>query len=167
MSGGCRVALVIENSNHEHIPVLPNAANDARAPAQQLTDEGFQSVTLKLDLKRDAVALSEFTRLTDNADRAIVYYSGLGIEYKGINYLISVNARLRVDRDSDLETVDLGKVLSTAESARRLRLVVLDACRSNPFLGQMKRTIGTRSVSRRLVLPLVKSILVALRQSAW
>lgn len=152
VSGGRRVALVIGNSNYEHVPVLPNAANDARALAQELTDEGFQSVTLKLDLKREdiVVALSDFARLADNADWAMVYYSGHGIEYKGTNYLIPVDARLRVDRDIDLESVDMGKVLSAAESARRLRLIILDACRNNPFLGQMKRTIATRAITRGL-----------------
>jgi len=152
VSGGRRVALVIGNSNYDHVPVLPNAANDARALAQELTDEGFQSVTLKLDLKREdlVVALSDFARLADNADWAVVYYSGHGIEYKGTNYLIPVDARLRVDRDIDLESVDMGKVLSAAESARRLRLLILDACRNNPFIDQMKRTIATRSITRGL-----------------
>jgi len=143
---------VIGNSNYGHVPVLPNAANDAKALHRELTEAGFQSVTMKLDLKREdlVVALSEFAQAADNADWAVVYYSGHGIEYKGTNYLIPVDARLRVDRDIDLESVDIGKVLSAAESARRLRLVVLDACRNNPFLDQMKRTVATRSLTRGL-----------------
>lgn len=152
VTGGRRVALVIGNSNYGHVPVLPNAANDAKALHRELTEAGFQSVTMKLDLKREdlVVALSEFAQAADNADWAVVYYSGHGIEYKGTNYLIPIDARLRVDRDIDLESVDIGKVLSAAESARRLRLVVLDACRNNPFLDQMKRTVATRSLTRGL-----------------
>lgn len=152
VTGGRRVALVIGNSNYGHVPVLPNAANDAKALQRELTEAGFQSVMLKLDLKREdlVVALGEFAQIADNADWAVIYYSGHGIEYKGNNYLIPVDARLRVDRDIDLESIDIGKVLSAAESARRLRLVVLDACRNNPFLDQMKRTVATRSITRGL-----------------
>ncbi len=152
VTGGRRVALVIGNSNYGHVPVLPNAANDAKALQRELTEAGFQSVTMKLDLKREefVVALSEFAQVADNADWAVIYYSGHGIEYKGTNYLIPTDARLRVDRDIDLESIDIGKVLSAAESARRLRLVVLDACRNNPFLDQMKRTVATRSLTRGL-----------------
>ena len=152
VTGGRRVALVIGNSNYGHVPVLPNAANDAKALHRELTEAGFQSVTLKLDLRREdlVVALSEFAQIADNADWAVMYYSGHGIEYKGNNYLIPIDARLRVDRDIDLESIDIGKVLSAAESARRLRLVVLDACRNNPFLDQMKRTVAMRALTRGL-----------------
>ena len=152
VTGGRRVALVIGNSNYGHVPVLPNAANDAKALHRELTEAGIQSVTLKLDLRREdlVVALSEFAEIADNADWAVIYYSGHGIEYKGNNYLIPIDARLRVDRDIDLESIDISKVLSAAESARRLRLVVLDACRNNPFLDQMKRTVATRALTRGL-----------------
>lgn len=152
VTGGRRVALVIGNSNYGHVPVLPNAANDAKALHRELTEAGFQSVTLKLDLRREdlVVALSEFAQIADNADWAVIYYSGHGIEYKGNNYLIPIDARLRVDRDIDLESIDIGKLLSAAESARRLRLVVLDACRNNPFLDQMKRTVAMRALTRGL-----------------
>ena len=67
-----------------------------------------------------------------------------------MNYIIPVDAQLKVDRDVDLETVDVGKVLSSVEGARRLRLVILDACRDNPFASQMRRTMATRSVGRGL-----------------
>jgi uncharacterized caspase-like protein len=149
---GRRVALLIGNGGYEHVPTLPNAKNDASALAAALRNAGFQSVTLKTDLKRDEImaALSEFARLADNADWAVVYYSGHGIEYRGENYLIPVDARLLVDRDIDLEAVDVGKVLGVVEGAKRLRLIILDACRNNPFLDQMRRTIATRAVTRGL-----------------
>jgi Caspase domain len=149
---GKRVALLIGNGGYEHVPTLPNAKNDATALAAALRNAGFQSVTLKTDLKRDEImaALSDFARQADNADWAMVYYSGHGIEYRGSNYLIPIDARLLVDRDIDLEAVDIGKVMSTVEGAKRLRLIILDACRNNPFLDQMKRTIATRAVTRGL-----------------
>ncbi len=149
---GRRVALVIGNGRYEHVPTLPNAANDAEAIAKALTATGFQSVTLKTNLTRDQIlsALADFAKLADSADWAAVYYSGHGIESRGINYMIPVDAQLKVDRDVDLEAVDVSKVLSAIEGAKRLRLIILDACRDNPFLDQMKRTIATRSISRGL-----------------
>jgi hypothetical protein len=149
---GKRVALLIGNSAYEHVPTLPNAKNDATALAAAFQAAGFQSVTLKTDMKRDEVisALSEFARLADTADWAVVYYSGHGIEYRGVNYIIPTDARLLMDRDIDLEAVDIGKVMNIVDGAKRLRLIILDACRNNPFLDQMKRTIATRAVSRGL-----------------
>jgi hypothetical protein len=149
---GRRVALVIGNGHYDHVPTLPNAVNDAEGLAKALTATGFQSVALKTDLTRDQLvsALVEFAKVADSADWAAVYYSGHGIESRGQNYMIPVDARLKVDRDVDLETVDVGKVLSAIEGAKKLRLVILDACRDNPFLNQMKRTVATRSISRGL-----------------
>jgi len=149
---GRRVALLIGNSAYEHVPALPNAKNDATALAASLQAAGFQSVTLKTDMKREEIisALREFARLADSADWAVVYYSGHGIEYRGVNYIIPIDARILVDRDIDLEAVDIGKVMNVVDGAKRLRLIILDACRNNPFLEQMKRTIATRSITRGL-----------------
>jgi hypothetical protein len=149
---GRRVALVIGNGKYEHVPTLPNATNDAEALAKALKETGFQSVTLKENLTRDQMnaALAEFAKVADTADWAAVYYSGHGIESRGMNYMIPVDAQLKMDRDVDLETVDVTKVLSSIEGARKLKLVILDACRDNPFLNQMKRTVATRSISRGL-----------------
>jgi hypothetical protein len=149
---GRRVALVIGNGHYEHVPTLPNAVNDAEALANALTETGFQSVTLKTDLTREQIlsALASFAKLADSADWAAVYYSGHGIEFRGLNYMIPIDAKLKADRDVDLEAVDVSKVLSAIEAAKKLRLVILDACRDNPFLNKMKRTIATRSINRGL-----------------
>jgi hypothetical protein len=149
---GRRVALLIGNGDYEHVPTLPNATNDAKAIAAALTAAGFQSVTLKTNLKREEVitALSEFARIADAADWAVVYYSGHGIEYRGTNYIIPTDAKLLMDRDIDLETVDIGKVINVVDGAKHLRLIILDACRNNPFLEQMKRTIASRAITRGL-----------------
>jgi hypothetical protein len=148
---GKRIALLIGNGGYEHVPPLP-MKNDATALAAALRNAGFQSVTLKTDLKRDEImaALSDFARAADSADWAVVYYSGHGIEYRGSNCLIPIDARLLVDCYIDLEAVDIGKVMSTVEGAKRLRLIILDACRNNPFLDSMKRTIATGAVTRGL-----------------
>jgi hypothetical protein len=149
---GRRVALVIGNGKYDHVATLPHATNDAEALAQALETTGFQSVTLRENLTRDQTlsALADFARVADTADWAAVYYSGHGIEFRGVNYMVPVDANLRVDRDIDLETVDVGKVLSAIEGARKLKLVILDACRDNPFLDQMKRTVATRAITRGL-----------------
>ncbi len=149
---GRRVALVIGNGKYDHVATLPHATNDAEALAQALETTGFQSVTLRENLTRDQTlsALADFARVADTADWAAVYYSGHGIEFRGVNYMVPVDANLRVDRDIDLETIDVGKVLSAIEGARKLKLVILDACRDNPFLDQMKRTVATRAITRGL-----------------
>jgi len=149
---GRRVALIIGNGKYESVPTLPNATNDAEALAKTLRETGFQSVTLRTDLTRDQMTkeLADFAKVADTADWAVVYYSGHGIEARGVNYMIPVDAKLKVDRDVDLEAVEVSKVLSTIEGARKLKLIILDACRDNPFLNQMKRTVATRSISRGL-----------------
>ncbi|HMF49156.1 MAG TPA: caspase family protein [Candidatus Saccharimonadales bacterium] len=149
---GRRVALVIGNGKYEHVPTLPNATSDAEALAKALEETGFQSVTLKTNLTRDQMnsALAEFSKLADAADWAAVYYSGHGIESRGANYMIPIDAELKVDRDVELETVEVTKVLSAIEGARKIKLIILDACRDNPFLEQMKRTVATRSITRGL-----------------
>lgn len=149
---GRRVALVIGNSQYIHAAPLNNPANDASALALALRLAGFQSVTLKTELSREQIisALREFANIADTADWAVVYYSGHGMELGGVNYMIPIDARLKVDRDVDLEAVDVGKVLSSIEGAKKLRLVILDACRDNPFISQMRRTASTRSLGRGL-----------------
>lgn len=147
-----RVALVIGNTKYQYSAALQNPANDARLLASILEAVGFQSITLKLDLTREQVvqALREFATVADSADWAVIYYSGHGIEFGGVNYLVPVDAQLKVDRDIDFETVDMAKVLSAIEGAKRLRLVILDACRNNPFASQMRRSVATRELGRGL-----------------
>jgi hypothetical protein len=147
-----RVALLIGNRNYRYAGSLSNPINDAQLLANTLRDVGFQSVTIKSDLTREQTmqTLREFAKAADSAEWAVVYYSGHGMEFGGVNYIIPVDAQLKVDRDVDLEAVDVGKMLSAIEGSRRLRLVILDACRDNPFASQMKRTMGTRSAGRGL-----------------
>lgn len=149
---GRRVALVIGNSAYESVAKLTNPQRDATAVAAALRGVGFHSVTVANDLTREALvaALIAFSRETDNAEWGVVYFAGHGIEVGGINYLVPVDARLKSDRDVELEGVSLNQVLGAVERARKLRLVLLDACRDNPFASQMRRSLGTRSVGRGL-----------------
>jgi tetratricopeptide (TPR) repeat protein len=149
-----RIALVVGNSAYENVAALANPAPDAALVAETLKLTGFDSVTLHRDLRKDALtaALRDFSRQAESADWAVVYYAGHGMEVGGVNYLIPVDARIVSDRDVGFEAVPLDQVLNAAERAKRLRLVILDACRDNPFANQMKRTmtLASRSVSRGL-----------------
>jgi tetratricopeptide (TPR) repeat protein len=147
-----RVALVIGNSDYAHTPKLSNPVRDAQAVAASLRTIGFQTVTVGNDMTRDKLiaALRGFVREAEKADWAMVYYAGHGIEVGGVNYLIPVDARLETDRDTSFEAVSLDQVLTAVESARKIKLVVLDACRDNPFAAQMRRTTATRSIGRGL-----------------
>jgi tetratricopeptide (TPR) repeat protein len=149
-----RIALVIGNSAYRNVPPLANPVRDAGSIADALRRTGFQTVTLLTDLPREKLidALRNFAQLADSADWALVYYAGHGIEMGGANYLIPVDAKLSTDRDVGFETVPLDQVLSAVEGAKRLKLVLLDACRDNPFSSQMRRTMATasRSIGRGL-----------------
>jgi tetratricopeptide (TPR) repeat protein len=153
-NGDRRVALVIGNSAYENVAALPNPGRDASLVADVLQRTGFESVTLLTDLRKDALVstLRDFAVRAETADWAVVYFAGHGMEVGGINYLIPTDARVAADRDIGFEAVPLEQVLNAAERARKLRLVILDACRDNPFANQMKRTltVASRSVSRGL-----------------
>ena len=147
-----RVALVIGNGSYAHIAGLPNVPNDAAAMAALFKAAKFDAVDVKhnlgvAELRR---ALKEFAGRAADADVAVLFYAGHGIEVGQVNYLIPVDARLVTDFDVEDETVPLDRVLQAMEPAKRLRLVLLDACRENPFVKSMKRTVAARSVGRGL-----------------
>jgi tetratricopeptide (TPR) repeat protein len=141
---GRRIALVIGNSKYQNVPPLTNPTHDAEMVAEVLKRVGFEDVTLLEDLNKAAMVdvLRNFATKANKADWAVVYYAGHGMEIGGINYLIPVDARLATDRDINFEAVPLDQILNAAERASKLRLVILDACRDNPFKNQMKRTLA-------------------------
>ena len=160
-----RVALIVGNASYAHIAGLPNVPNDAAAMAALFKAAGFEAVDAAhnlgvADLRR---AIKAFAGKAADADVAALYYAGHGIEVGQVNYLIPVDARLATDFDVEDETVPLDRVLQAMEPVRRLRLVILDACRENPFLKSMKRTVATRSVGRGLsrVEPAAANTLIA------
>jgi len=133
-SQGRRVALVIGNSAYENVPALPNPQKDAAAMAAVLRNIGFEVVTLATNLTHEKMiaSLRDFAHEAEKSDWAMVYYAGHGMEVGGVNYLIPVDARIAVDRDIQFEAVPLSQVLSAANT-RKIKLIVLDACRDNPF----------------------------------
>ena len=139
---GRRVALVIGNSAYKNVPALANPQKDASAIATSLRNIGFETVTLSIDATREKLidGLRAFADESEKADWAIVYYAGHGIEVNGQNYLIPTDARLATDRDVQFEAIPLDQVMAALEGARKLKLVLLDACRDNPFAPRMRKT---------------------------
>src|SRR5215470_6512045 len=143
-----RIALVIGNGAYVKVPKLPNPTNDSGAMAGLLRKAGFDVVEEKTDLRVDAMrrVLRDFSEHVRDADIAVVFYAGHGMEMNGVNYLIPVDAALARDVDVEDEAVSLDRVIRTLEPVRRLQLVILDACRDNPFLRSSRRTIVSGSV---------------------
>ncbi len=145
-----RVALVIGNAAYVEAGPLINPVNDAADMAKALTQSGFD-VILGLDLDRHGFdeKLRAFSRGLDDAETAVLFYAGHGLQVSGRNYLIPVDASLRTERDLDFEAVSLDFVLRQMESGRegKTTIVFLDACRDNPLARNLARTMGTRSAS--------------------
>jgi uncharacterized caspase-like protein len=146
-----RVALVIGNSSYEHVARLPNPANDAVDVGAALARLGFNVRTVE-NQGRNALrdTLAEFSNDALGADVAVVYYAGHGMEVERQNYLIPVDARLETDLRIRFETIPLDDVMAALDGARGLRLVLLDACRNNPFAASMRMTTASRSIGRGL-----------------
>src|SRR4051812_3753229 len=147
-----RVAFVVGNSDYKNVTVLPNPVNDAAAIAQMFRKASFDVVESRRDLTNYELrrALRDFTEKARDADVAVIYYAGHGIEVDGNNYLIPVDAALERDTDAYDEAIGLDRILQAIEPAKQLRLVILDACRDNPFAKSMKRTVASRSLGRGL-----------------
>ncbi|QQO22771.1 caspase family protein [Bradyrhizobium diazoefficiens] len=147
-----RVALVIGNSAYKSAPRLTNPVNDATLVGGMFKKAGFDHVDVRLDLNAADMrrSLREFAGRTRDAEIAVIYYAGHGIELDGTNYLIPTDAALETDGDVLDETVALDRALFAVEPAKQLRLVILDACRDNPFAKTMKRTVASRAIGRGL-----------------
>jgi tetratricopeptide (TPR) repeat protein len=149
---GRRVALVIANGSYQRFGQLPNPKRDANRIAATLRNIGFTKVTLAEDLTNQGFneTLRAFSRDADGADWAVIYYAGHGMEINGTNYLVPVDAQLQSDRDAPFEAVPLDRLVASVEVAKGMRLVILDACRENPFSVAMQRTSITRAITRGL-----------------
>ncbi|APG10093.1 caspase (peptidase) [Bradyrhizobium japonicum] len=167
---GNRVALVIGNSAYKNAAPLSNPVNDAAIVEATLKNAGFDVVQTRQDLQAIEMrrTLRDFADQARDADVAVIYYAGHGMEIEGTNYLIPVDATLERDTDVYDEAFSLDRVMLAIEPARQLRLVILDACRNNPFSEKMKRTVGSRSISRGLarIEPATANTLVAFAAKA-
>jgi len=139
---GKRVALIIGNSNYEHVQSLSNPQNDARLMAKTLEEAGFEVKELidanYRDMKRELLEFGRALRDRD-VEAGLVYYAGHGVQVRGENYLIPVNARLADEDEVDLEGINVNDFLQVMNSSSSpVNIVVLDACRNNPFKGSFR-----------------------------
>jgi hypothetical protein len=140
-----RVALVIGNSAYQSVSPLPNPKNDALLMAETLRRLGFTLVAgnaqVDLDKAHFDAAVQSFGNQLIGADVALFYYAGHGIQIRGTNYLVPISANPVRETDVDFQMVDVSLVLRQMEGAgTRLNLVILDACRNNPFGGRGLRS---------------------------
>ena len=140
-----RVALVIGNSAYQNVSPLPNPKSDALLMAATLGRLGFVLVgggaQVDLDKARFDAAVQSFGNQLIGADVALFYYAGHGLQVRGTNYLVPVTANPVRETDVDFQMVDVSLVLRQMEGAgTKLNLVILDACRNNPFGGRALRS---------------------------
>jgi tetratricopeptide (TPR) repeat protein len=149
---GVRVALVIGNSKYKAVDPLGNPARDAKLVADALSRAGFANVRTLIDGTRAdmAAALKKFSADAANADWAVIYYAGHGIEYDGNNFLVPVDVKYIEDADIPKESVPLDAVLNAVSPASKLRLVMLDACRENPFASALHGDAENSNVGKGL-----------------
>jgi uncharacterized caspase-like protein len=137
-----RVALVVGNSAYKHAATLRNPGNDANDVAGILKNQGFE-VLLATDLDQQDFArtIEKFARLLDEADVALFFYAGHGLQVNEKNYLVSVNARLENEFLLSSETMELDSIVRLMESKTAVNLVFLDACRNNPLAENLRRSL--------------------------
>lgn len=150
-TGRDRVALVVGNGAYKFAPPLANTKSDAEAVAGAFERLGFSKIFLHFDVDQVQLsgALADFGESAADADIAVVYFAGHGVEIDGENYLLPIGTELSHVNRVKFETQPLGNVVSAVSSAKTLGLVIVDACRDNPFRGRMKGAENTRSATTR------------------
>lgn len=145
-----RVALVIGNGAYTGIAALANPANDARAVATKLRTLGFDTVEA-IDANDTAMkkAIREFASRLDDADVGLFYYAGHGIQLDNVNYLLAVNAEIAEEDDVNYgaAAIRVDDFLKPMDDKANIKIVILDACRNNPFVAELQRSMGKRSVA--------------------
>lgn len=129
-----RMALVIGIAEYQHIGALKNTVNDAGKISQTLESIGFE-VTTKTNISAAQMraAVDQFAFDAETADLALIYYAGHGIEVQGENFLIPVDTQIKPGFDVRTQMLSLTDLLQAVEHARKMRIVILDSCRDNPF----------------------------------
>lgn len=138
---GRRIALVIGNAAYANVPALMNSDRDAESVGAALSEAGFARVTVGRNLDRNQLdaLLQQFAREAAGADWAVIYYAGHGIEVDGVNYAIPVDASMDTLRDAPSHAISIDRMVAAVGPARSLRMIVLDACRDDPFVQQAHR----------------------------
>jgi uncharacterized caspase-like protein len=144
-----RVALVVGNAAYQYSARLANPTNDADDMTAALRKVGFEVIAVKDANKRSLeMAMANFGRQAQDADAALVYYAGHGIQYQGLNYLIPVDARLEDEYSINYELTRIDDVLFALSKARGVKILILDACRNNPLAERMSSRGGNRDFAQ-------------------
>jgi hypothetical protein len=147
-----RVALVIGNGAYQSVPQLNNPVNDAQDIAKSLSAAGFDVIERDNATRGQmADAVRDFTDRIQGAEVALFYYAGHGLQMEGENYLIPVDARLEKPADVRFSTINLTDIQQEMSAAGRANIIVLDACRNNPFAEKLSasgRAVGQRGLGR-------------------
>lgn len=141
-----RVALLIGNSNYTHGGSLDNPVHDVRALKRALENLGFTVLKYEnCSQKTMKRAMDKFGTKLRKKDVGLFFYAGHGVQVRGHNYLIPTDAKLDNENDAEYDCVKAGRILAKMESAgSRTNIVILDACRDNPFERSWRRgTEGT------------------------
>jgi len=133
-----RIALVIGMGAYQTVPVLDNPVNDARGVGETLQGIGFDVTTL-IDTPGEILRaeVDKFAFRAETADLALIYYAGHGVEVQGENFLIPVDAQVTSNRDIQRLSLSLDDLLAAVDGARKMRVVILDSCRDDPFGGAL------------------------------
>lgn len=151
-----RVALIVGNSAYQRVTPLPNPRNDATDVADVLRGLDFEVIsTVDADQASFNRALSEFSRKALDADAVLFYYAGHGIQVRGENYFLPIDADARDENDAEFSFVSMEKVKRALDKSatNSIRIMVLDACRDNPLARSIRvasRGVGepTRGLAR-------------------
>jgi hypothetical protein len=149
---GVRLALVLGNGKYQNVPTLDNPSNDAADLAQVLRGIGFEVIEQR-DATREAMAkaVRDFSERLRGADVALFFYAGHGLQMNGENYLLPVDAKIESAADVRFNTIDLNDIQQEMEGGGRANIIILDACRNNPFvekLAHVGRGVATRGLGR-------------------
>ena len=157
---GKRHALIIGNTDYAKAMRLPNASADARAMADLLAANGFV-VQIHTNLTRRDFArrLTEFARKISIDDTVLFYFAGHGMQMKGENFLLGLDAELESEFDVDAETISLASIIDTLESRAAVALVFIDACRNNPLANRLNAAVSgtTRGETVRGLAPVLSA----------
>jgi uncharacterized protein len=147
-NAGVRLALVLGNSKYEAVAALDNPSNDAADLAQALRRVGFEVIEQR-DANREAMAkaVRDFSQRLRGADVALFFYAGHGLQMNGENYLLPVDARIETAADVRFNTINLSDIQQEMEGSGRANIIILDACRNNPFTEKLSR--GGRGATTR------------------
>ena len=144
-----RLALVVGCSEYEFAQVLKNPANDARGMEKKLKELSFE-VDLLIDpsLRELKMGIDEFGDKLNSFEIGLFFFAGHGVQVKGLNYLIPKDANLKTEKMVEYDCVRASRVLSYMENARtNVNIIILDACRNNPFERSWNRSIQSRGLA--------------------